>query len=51
MAPARKGQQYGTVNVMLGEQLLVSKPLVALQDVPEGGFWRKLVDSIALLFN
>lgn len=51
MAPAKKGQQYGTVNVTLGDQSLVSKPLVALQDVEEGGLWRKLVDSIKLLFN
>jgi D-alanyl-D-alanine carboxypeptidase (penicillin-binding protein 5/6) len=51
MAPAKKGQQYGTVNVMLGDQSLASKPLVALQDVDEGGLWRKLVDSIKLLFN
>jgi len=51
MAPAKKGQQYGTVNVMLGEEQLESKPLVALKDVAEGGIWRKLVDSIKLMFN
>lgn len=51
MAPARKGQQYGTVNVTLGEEELENKPLVALRDVEEGGLWRKLVDNIKLLFN
>jgi len=51
MAPAQKGQEYGTVNVTLGEEQLVSKPLVALRDVEEGGLWRKLIDSITLLFK
>jgi D-alanyl-D-alanine carboxypeptidase (penicillin-binding protein 5/6) len=51
IAPARQGQQYGTVNIMLGEEELASRPLVALQDVPEGGLWRKLVDSIKLMFR
>ena len=51
MAPARKGQEYGTVNVTLGDRELASKPLVALQDVKEGGLWRKLVDNIILLFE
>ncbi len=51
MAPAKKGQQYGTVNVMLGDKQLVTRPLIALQDVEEGGLWRKLVDNIKLMFN
>ena len=51
MAPARKGQEFGTVNVILGDKQLASKPLVALDDVKEGGLWRKLVDSVILLFK
>ncbi len=51
MAPAKKGQEYGTVNVMLGEEVLASKPLVALRDVDEGSIWRKLVDNIKLMFK
>jgi D-alanyl-D-alanine carboxypeptidase (penicillin-binding protein 5/6) len=51
MAPARKGQEYGTVNITLGDKELASKPLVALQDVKEGGLWRKLVDNVILLFK
>lgn len=51
MAPAKKGQKYGTVNVMLGEKELTSKPLVALRDVKEGSIWRKLVDNIKLMFQ
>ena len=51
VAPAAKGQAFGTVNVMLGEQQLAQRPLIALKDVPEGGLWRKLVDNIVLLFK
>lgn len=51
MAPAKKGQEYGTVNVMLGEEVLASEPLVALRDVKEGSIWRKLVDNIKLMFK
>ncbi|MGM0678907.1 MAG: D-alanyl-D-alanine carboxypeptidase family protein [Pseudomonadota bacterium] len=51
MAPAKEGQEYGTVNIMLGEEELASKPLVALRDVNEGSLWRKLVDNIKLMFK
>ncbi len=51
VAPAAKGQAYGTVNVMLGEEQLAQRPLIALKDVPEGGLWRKLVDNVVLLFK
>ena len=51
MAPAIKGQTYGSVNVILGKDTLATRPLVALKDVHEGGLWRQLVDNIILLFN
>ncbi len=51
VAPAKKGQTYGSVNVMLGEEKLSQQSLVALEDVPEGGLWRKMVDNIKLMFN
>ncbi|TDY04333.1 D-alanyl-D-alanine carboxypeptidase family protein [Thiohalophilus thiocyanatoxydans] len=51
MAPAQKGQEYGTVNLTFGEEQLASKPLVALHDVEEGSLWRKLLDNIKLLFK
>ena len=51
MAPAFRGKQYGTVDVKLGDKIIASRPLVALKDVPEGGLWQRLIDSISLLFN
>ena len=51
MAPAIKGQTYGSVTVTLGGKTLATRPLIALNDVPEGSLWRQLVDYIILLFN
>ena len=51
VAPAKKGQAYGQVNIMLDDEELSQQPLVALQDVPEGGLWTQLVDTVMLLFQ
>ncbi len=51
MAPIGKGQQYGTMRVVLGEETLLEKPLIALQDVPEGGFFSRLVDDAMLMLE
>ena len=51
VAPAKKGQTYGSVNIMLGEEKLRQQSLVALEDVPEGGLWRQMIDNIRLLFD
>lgn len=51
VAPAKKGQTYGSVNIMLGEEKLRQQSLVALEDVPEGGLWRQMIDNIKLLFD
>lgn len=51
VAPAKKGQAYGNVNIMLGDEELSRQPLVALEDVPEGGLWRQLVDTVMLMFE
>jgi D-alanyl-D-alanine carboxypeptidase (penicillin-binding protein 5/6) len=51
VAPAKKGQAYGSVNIMLGDEELSRQPLVALEDAPEGGLWRQLVDTVMLMFQ
>jgi len=51
VAPIVKGQKYGEVDVMLGKKVLAKRPLVALQNVAEGGFWRRTVDNVKLLFQ
>jgi len=51
VAPIVKGHEYGHVNVKLGDKVIAERPLIALQDVPEGGFWRRIIDNIKLLFQ
>lgn len=51
MAPAQKGQTYGTVNITLNDEPKVQLPLVALQDVAEGGFVQRIMDSVRLWFH
>lgn len=50
-APANKGDQFGNVNVVLEDQAVASQPLVALQSIPEGSLWQRLMDSALLLFE
>lgn len=50
-APIQKGQKFGTVNVTLAGEVLTSRPLVALNDVNEGGLFSKLIDNIILMFK
>lgn len=50
-APIVKGNTYGTVNVMLNNQVLASAPLIALTDDPKGGLLRNVVDSVSYLYH
>lgn len=50
-APLRAGQSVGQVNVLLDGQLLASQPVVALEAVPEAGFFARLWDHIRLFFS
>ncbi|TAN49197.1 MAG: D-alanyl-D-alanine carboxypeptidase [Methylococcaceae bacterium] len=47
-APVSKGQVLGRVNIYLNDEAVTQTPLVALQDVAEGGFFRRLMDNIRL---
>lgn len=51
MAPLRKGQALGQLVVKLGGKTLRQVPLHALDGVPEGGVWTRLVDSTELFFD
>jgi len=45
-APVVKGQTLGTLNVIANKQIIASRPLVALEDDPKGGIWRRTMDSL-----
>ncbi len=51
IAPVSRGQAYGTVNVNIGEEELLQRPLVALHDVAEGSLWRRALDHILMMFQ
>ena len=51
LAPLAKGQPVGTVTVELDGKQVLETPLVALEDYPEGGFFKRLGDSIMLWFE
>jgi len=50
-APINKGRQYGTLEITLNGKPIISAPLVALSDDPEGGFWRRTADQITKFFK
>ena len=51
IAPFEKGQKIGTVRVALDGKTLVERPLIALNDAPEAGFWGRVSDGIMLWFK
>lgn len=50
VAPLIKGQPVGTATVTLDGKSFTSIPLVVMDDVPAGGFFHRLFDSIRLWF-
>ena len=48
IAPLSAGQKVGEATILLAGKPLKTVPLVALKDVPAGGFWHRLVDQIKL---
>ncbi|MCF7982433.1 MAG: D-alanyl-D-alanine carboxypeptidase [Pseudomonadales bacterium] len=49
-APISSADQFGVVKVKLGEQTLTQTPLIALESVKEGGFFKRIWDQIVLFF-
>ncbi|MBK1716228.1 D-alanyl-D-alanine carboxypeptidase family protein [Thiocystis violacea] len=49
-APIAKDARIGDVVVTMGEEEIIRVPLVALEEVPEGGLWRKAKDSVLRMF-
>jgi len=48
IAPFAKGQQVGTLRLLLDNKPLVERPLVALADAPAGGFFKRISDGFWL---
>ncbi len=50
-APIQKGQPLGTIQVSLSDKVIAERPLVALSEIEEGSFFKKLMDQIKLFFK
>ena len=50
-APVTRGQQLGQVNIKLDDEMMLSEDIVAMQDVTEGSFFVRAMDSIKLMFR
>lgn len=45
-APITKGQNCGTLNIMLNNEVIASRPLIALEPVTKGGMIRRAADVV-----
>jgi len=50
VAPAQKGQAFGEIAVRLGDREVSRTPLVALREMPESGWFGRMIDAILLFF-
>ena len=50
-APVTQGRTYGRVNIALDGDVIAQAPLLARNDVAEGGLWDIAVDSVLLWFE
>jgi D-alanyl-D-alanine carboxypeptidase (penicillin-binding protein 5/6) len=48
IAPFQKGQKLGMLKVALDGKTLLERPVIALDDEPEAGFWGRMSDGIML---
>jgi D-alanyl-D-alanine carboxypeptidase (penicillin-binding protein 5/6) len=51
MAPVTKGQTIGTLQLSLNDKPVGDYPIVALDDIPEAGWFGRLWDAIRLWFK
>ncbi len=51
LAPVRAGQQLGVVSISLGGEAIAQRPLIALAEMPQGGLWRRMSDTVRLWFE
>ncbi|AXF65769.1 MULTISPECIES: D-alanyl-D-alanine carboxypeptidase DacA [unclassified Leclercia] len=50
-APLKKNQVVGTINFQLDGKTIDQRPLVVLDEIPEGNFLGKIIDYIKLMFH
>jgi D-alanyl-D-alanine carboxypeptidase (penicillin-binding protein 5/6) len=51
LAPVKQGDQLGRLEVRFNGEELTSRPLVAISDLEQGGFTRRLTDRVLMFFQ
>ncbi len=51
VAPVAAHTQVGLLDISVGDKLVAEVPVYTLQEVPEGGIFRRMIDSIRLWFK
>ena len=51
VAPIAKGDTVGSLSVSLADEVVLTKPLVAMADVAEGGIFRRLYDAVLVMLE
>ena len=51
LAPVSAGQPLAEIAVKLGDETLLTAPLRALEDNPEGSLWQRMRDGVSLWFE
>ncbi|MDX1460564.1 MAG: D-alanyl-D-alanine carboxypeptidase family protein [Xanthomonadales bacterium] len=51
VAPLQSGQHIGRIVIRLGEELVASRPLIALEDITPAGFFGRAMDGLKLWFG
>ncbi|MFD2190327.1 D-alanyl-D-alanine carboxypeptidase family protein [Pistricoccus aurantiacus] len=49
-APIEAGQELGTLEIKLDDKVIETRPLLALEGVEEGGFFKRLLDTVRKFF-
>lgn len=47
-APLQAGQRMGTLEIQLGDEVVSEQPLIALETIEKGGFFKRIWDTILL---
>jgi len=51
MAPISRGDQVGRLEIVLGEEVVGERPLIALEGVEEGSWFKRLLDQVQRFFS
>ena len=51
IAPISQGQSYGTLSIVLEDEIIAERELIALSNIAEGSFMQRIIDEIKLMLE